>query len=107
MKTKPRLLIASPMFRAFNCLQALSKDRRDPEKVKRDFVEASVHLEFCIEMYGEQVKSGRYFLHENPSTATSWKNHKMQELSKMPGVMRLIERMCRHGMEAEDKQGKA
>ena len=106
-QTKPRLLIGSPMCRAFSSLMVMSAGKRDPEVMRREFVEATVHLEFCIEMYEEQLAGDRYFLHEHPRNATSWKNRQMEALMGKPGVLRLVGHMCRHGMQAEDAQGKA
>ena len=39
-----------------------------------------MHIEFCIELYREQLKHGRYFLHEHPAYATSWQLEAMQRL---------------------------
>ena len=30
------------------------------------------HMEFVCELYREQAKEGRYFLHEHLATASSW-----------------------------------
>eukprot|EP00972_Heterocapsa_arctica_P113086 16435250-Heterocapsa_arctica.AAC.1 len=37
---------------------------------------ARVRLHFCLELYGIQKAAGRYFLHECPATAISWKDPK-------------------------------
>ena len=78
---------------------------RDPEEMRRMVVAANVHLHFCIELYHLQMGEGRYFLHEHPDKATSWRHPKMTELLRREGVMRLVGHMCRHGMTARDQDG--
>ena len=102
---KPILLIGSPMCRVFSALRTLSNNKRDPEVVKREYTQAMVHLNFCVELYRDQLAAGRYFLHEHPDRAKSWKTEQIEELSKVPGVMRLVGHMCTHGMKSRDKQG--
>ena len=31
-----------------------------------------MHLAFCAELYEEQIRERRYFLHEHPAGASSW-----------------------------------
>ena len=59
------LLIGSPMCRAFATWQYLNAVRGDPDKMKRAYVQAMVHLQFCCELYEEQVQGQRYFLFTN------------------------------------------
>eukprot|EP00972_Heterocapsa_arctica_P085543 12608343-Heterocapsa_arctica.AAC.1 len=61
------------MCTAFSALQALSATRRDPEVVRRQVVEAEIHLRFCCELYELQIRCGDYFVHEHPAGATSWR----------------------------------
>eukprot|EP00972_Heterocapsa_arctica_P008425 1230708-Heterocapsa_arctica.AAC.1 len=60
------------MCTAFSALQALSARRRDPE-VRRQLVEAEVHLRFCRELYELLIRRVDYFVHEHPASATSWR----------------------------------
>ena len=78
--TKPRLLIGSPDCTAFSNLQNLSKGRRDPVVVKALWERACKHLEFCTLLYHEQLRRGDLFVHEHPSSASSWKQECMQRL---------------------------
>jgi len=104
-KERPMLLIGSPMCRMFSALQNLSKEKRDEEKWRREYVQALVHLNFCAELYEMQWQAGRYFLHEHPAGATSWRTKKIQELEKLEGVLRVVGHMCRHGMKSKDENG--
>ena len=70
---QPALIIGSVVCTAFSALQAMNEQRRDPEVVKRERIRAMVHLRFVCELYQMQLDEGRYFLHEHPSGATSWK----------------------------------
>jgi hypothetical protein len=71
-ETKPTLLAGSPMCREWGVLQNLNKEER--------MTEARAHLAFVIELYNLQLDEGRYWLHERPKTARSWKEKNMVEL---------------------------
>ena len=53
-----------------------------------------MHLEFCVSLYREQLKNGRYFLHEHPAHASSWQTDTMEEFMREPGVMRVTCDQC-------------
>ncbi len=69
---RPQLLIGSPMCTAFSTYQRKNKLIRDPVTVAAEKRRAVEHLSFCVELYKEQLKHGRFFLHEDPAYATSW-----------------------------------
>ena len=69
---RPLLLIGSPMCTAFSTWQRINNLVRSPVTVAAEKKRAIMHLEFCLELYREQVKNGRYFLHEHPAYASSW-----------------------------------
>ena len=52
--------------------------------VKAEKKRAVMHLEFCVELYREQMKHGRCFLHEHPAYATSWQEDAVKNLRSMP-----------------------
>eukprot|EP00973_Karenia_brevis_P016790 2299222-Karenia_brevis.AAC.1 len=58
------------------------------EDVENRWQEAVKHIEFCAYVYQLQHKHGRYFLHEHPLGATSWDLPAMQQLIKIPGVIK-------------------
>ena len=75
---RPMLLSGSPMCTAFSTWQRISNKIRDPVTVKKEFQRAKQHLGFRAELYREQAKAGRYFLHEPrptpaPGRRTSWR----------------------------------
>ena len=47
---QPLLLTGSPVCRACSKLRALSNDKRDLEVVKREYLDAMVHLNFYLEL---------------------------------------------------------
>ena len=60
---KPMLLICSPMCTAFSSWQRINDKIRDPALCARENERARTRLNFCIDLYREQLKHGRYFLH--------------------------------------------
>ena len=83
---KPLLLVGSPMCTAFSTWQRINNLIRDPMVVKNEMRDALVHLRFCVDLYREQMRHGRYFLHEHPAYATSWQDGAMRELMGEHGV---------------------
>ena len=57
-------------------------------------------MEFVTELYREQVLAGRYFLHEHPLCATSWKLDCILEVMAMQGVDSEWCDQCQYGQEA-------
>ena len=51
-----------------------------PEVVEELRAEAVKHLIFVIGLYEIQFDGGRHFLHEQPQSATSWSDPRMQKL---------------------------
>ena len=60
---KPMLLVGSPMCTAFSTWQRVNDLIRDPYVVKAEKARAVQHLEFCVQLYQEQRRHGRFFLH--------------------------------------------
>ena len=57
-------------------------------------------------MYLVQRRSKRYFLHEHPAAATSWKMKEMVELAMERGVDVVTFDMCCFGMVAMSDRGR-
>lgn len=68
---------------------------------------ALAHLQFCAAMYREQLKQGRYVLHEHPDTATSWRAPCIEELTELPQVNVARDDLCMFGLRSKDKIGEA
>ena len=107
VETKPFMLIGSPPCTLFSTLQNLSRGKRDNEKFEKEMNIAKKHIWFCIELYQLQMEGGRYFLHEHPEGATSWKLPEIIKLAAKEGVETTVCDMCAFGMTLEDDEGTA
>ena len=102
-KHRPRLVLGSPCCTAFSQLQALNPD--SPER-QRKWREGCRHIQFMAEVYLRQIEEGRWFLHEHPAYATSWKLKSMLDLQKCPGVMTTIADQCMYGLLTNSTEGR-
>ena len=81
----------------FPTWQRINDKLRDPVTVAAEKKRAVMHLEFCIELYREQRKHGRYFLHEHPAYASSWQVEMMQKLMDEEGIETATCDQCLYG----------
>jgi hypothetical protein len=101
----PWVVIGSPPCTVFSALQALNKGRTPIKEQQRKLIEGTILLNFATDVYRWQVKRGRYFLHEHPATATSWKLPEVHHLLSHPKVDCIVSDMCMFGMKTKDEQG--
>ena len=64
---------------------------------------ARKHIMFCIELYTEQIRGGRYFLHGDPNSAKSWMMLEVVDLAAQPGVEMTVWDVCAYDMKPVDK----
>ena len=102
---KPYMVIMSPMCTAFSQIQAINKDRRDPQIVRRELDDAKDHIRWVMKIAALQVRSNRYFAFEHPATATSWLMVEVKKVHDMEGVVKVKFDMCQFGMTAVDVDG--
>ena len=95
------------MCSAFSSLQNINFARMTPEEVEKVKTYGKVHLDFCAELYQEQINNKLYFLHEHPHDAASWKENSIKSILAQENVVKVKSHMCAFGMEQEDAQGKA
>ena len=69
------------------------------------FATARVHLEFVCKLYKMQQDAGRYFAHEHPQAATSWREKSIEEIRKWTGVQCLTIDQCAYGLVARGDDG--
>ena len=91
------MVIGTPMCTMFSTWQNIAKLRREPAETRRLYARAVVHLEFCAKIYRHQISKGRYFIHEHPLSASSWKERCIVDLLKIPGVDRVACDQCQFG----------
>ena len=96
------LLIGSPERRRYSTWQAYNDVRRDPQQIRREKVRALVHMQFVCELYDMQHAAGRYFLHEHPSTASSWNLRCIRRIMKLEGVNRIRSDQCQFGQTSRE-----
>lgn len=92
----PALVIGSPPCEMFSTLQNLNQE------IPADVWNQRMHdarqlLEFAITVYWEQLLGGRYFVHEHPLAATSWRLPSVQRLAKEKGVYLVHADQCAYG----------
>ena len=90
------------MCTAFSSWQRINDKIRDPAVCAAEKARALVHLSFCVELYREQLKHNRYFVHEHPASATSWQSEVMESLAAEPGVVKATCDQCQYGMDDLD-----
>ena len=100
-RTRPFLLVGSPMCTWFSTLMSLNFPRMSSDEVRRGLGQARRHLAFTFYLYGLQLRGGRHFLHEHPAGASSWKEPCVVDFAKAhPGLYTTVSHMCRFGMES-------
>ena len=64
------------------------------------------HIRFVFELYDLQVQGGRYFLHEHPASATSWRLPEVVAFClRYPHLYAVTGAMCQWGMTSRDPAG--
>jgi len=106
-ENKPYIVIGSPPCTDWSIINVNCNHKKMSEdERRRRMIEARVHLRFSVELYRMQIKGGRHFLHEHPSSAKSWQEKEIKELRNDPRVGEVIGHMCQYGMTMVDKDGK-
>ena len=103
VRDQPALVIGSPECEMFSGLQNLTKWNGYRQEKLED---AKKHLEFICDVYRHQAKEGRWFLHEHPSTATSWQEKCVLGIMELEGVSTTITDQCMFGLKTWDIEGK-
>ena len=101
---QPLLLVGSPPCVAFSTMQNFAKDSQAWRAKLREGLQ---HLEFVCKLYKLQHASGRFFLHEHPKSAASWKLWMIQEVVRLPGVVVAECDQCAYGQWSVDAEGPA
>ena len=98
------LLTGSPMCTAFSTWQRINSKMRDGLVVEAERRRAVQHLEFTMELYKEQLRHGRYFLHEHPAYATSWQEACVKKIREEPDVVAVVGDQCMYGCQSFNGQ---
>ena len=76
----------------------MNRNNMKPGQFEKMIEEGRNHLKFCAALYQIQMDQGRYFLHEHPWSASSWKEPCIQSLVQDPRVNVVKGDMCCFGM---------
>ena len=98
VQDEPYCLIGSPPCTMFSILQNGNKWRHTEKDWQRKLDEAEVHIKFCLSLYEIQRRAGRYYLHEHPRSATSWKLKSMGRFEYYADTIYVDANMCQFGM---------
>lgn len=110
-KERPLLIIGSELCTALSTLKHMNeaKWRGSEERERRSdnaWRQAAQHANFCVKLYRHQIKSGLFFLHEQPLSARSWDLASVQRLINIKGIMQVRVDMCMFGMITYDEAGR-
>ena len=100
-KVKPDLLVGSPMCTLYSAWQHLNK-YKTMSAYRRRLRDARVHLEFVCELYRDQYRAGRLFLHEHPAGASSWDEQCILEVLGWKGVSTTLTDQCQFGQRSRE-----
>ncbi len=95
---KPLFVIGSPPCTAFSTIQNLNSKKRDPKIIQAEKAAGERHMEFSMQVYKMQIRGKRFFVHEHPVGASSWKMQSMVELLAEDEVDVVSVDMCAFGM---------
>eukprot|EP00913_Durusdinium_trenchii_P018599 g17477.t1 len=95
-KRKPRLLVTSPPCTKFSTMQHL---RTNWDNWEEEIAEATDHVDFSMEMLGEQLDRGAHGLHEHPRTAKSWDLPSVRNYVNNDQVILVKGDQCRFGLK--------
>ena len=103
----PDWVIGAPPCTAFSIWNyGLNYKRMDAAKVQEKLEEGRLHLQFVTSLYREQLKRGKFFLHEQPATAMSWKEECIEKLmDDWPDLHLVTADQCSYGLVTPSSQG--
>ena len=102
----PDWIIGSPPCTSFSPLNVgLNFPKMDKAEVKRRVDEGLVHLKFVCRLYKRQMRRGKFFLHEHPHAALSWRTKSIIKILKLEGVDTVVNHQCMFGLLTHDGHG--
>ena len=102
----PDWVIGAPPCGPFSMLNWNNNFKRMTEsEIRRVLTQGRCHLSFAAQIYRDQHARGKFFLHEHPATAESWKEEVIKRLLKLPGVGTTIADQCMFNSMTLDADG--
>ena len=104
----PDWVIGSPPCTPFSQWNIGMNYRKMPKsKVDAAIAEGRTHLSFMASIYRRQIINGKFFLHEHPAGAASWKEPSIAALMKLPCVFAVASHQCMFGLMTPSGDGHA
>ena len=102
----PDWIIGSPPCTSFSVLNhGLNFPKMHPDEVQRRVDEGMKHIKFVVKLYKSQMRRGKWFLHEHPRSALSWKTKPILDILKEAGVMTTVSHQCMFGLHTPGPNG--
>ena len=93
------------MCTMFSSLQNLNRHTFRDEEWQSQMAAAISHIELCVYIYRIQIRGGRYYVHEHPAGATSWKCEEVVYFIHKQDPYMAKANMCAFGMIQHDVEG--
>ena len=102
LRDEPLLLIGSPMCTVFSVMNDVNYVKTSAEEVEQRKEYGRKRLRFYGQVYAIQWRSGRYFLHGHPGSASSWHEECIMNIFNKEGVLRVNGDQCMYGLKSND-----
>ena len=102
---KPFILIGSPDCTPRTSIMNVNYSKMSWAKKEDILAAARVHLEFVWKLYQLQHQAGRYFAHEHPQSASSWRERSIAESHNWVGIRCLTIDQCQYGLTSTSANG--
>ena len=96
----PDLTTTSPPCDPFSPTQALNRHKHTEQSWQAMRERGLRHLRVCMKVCMHRYHRHRYFLHEHPYLASSWREPMVDNVLSMPGVILILSHMCKFGKVA-------
>ena len=95
----PDWLIGPPPCKCFSIWNyAMNYPKVDKAKVQAAVAEGCIHLNAVASLYRKQMMKGKYFPHEHPTSAHSWKEDSNVAIAMDPTVHIVVAHQCMYGL---------
>ena len=95
----PDWVIGAPPCTSFSIWNhGMNYKKMDPDRVSQLLAEGRQHLRFVCSLYRRQIARGKFFLHEHPATALSWKEEDIDALARLPFTYLVTGDQCMYGL---------
>ena len=102
----PDWLIGSPPCTAFSLWNiGINYKKMEKSKVDQLLKEGRNHLNFVASLYRKQMLKGKFFLHEHPASAASWKESSIASLAALSSVYTTVAHQCMYGLTTPTTDG--